>query len=159
MQQLISQFSIFNSKEFVFLVIFAILILNIFYFLWSYFSTKSLLKNSIKAFATVSQVQEMEGPNGQYQQLTLIFRDQGGVEFAPIFENMFTPRQKGQNVEIFYVKNDPSNVVINDWRSLRMRTFISFLGIVVTSLIGYFMLRNGYLEVPAYFQELLKRFL
>ena len=154
MYDLIEKFSIFTGEEFTFLGICLIFFFNTIYFFSNYFGTKSITKNSTKASATVSQVKDMQGPNGQYQELTLIFQDEGGVEFAPIFNNMFKPRTKGQRVEILYNKVDPAAVIINDWRSLHMKTFISFLGLIATVFVGRYMLEQGLMHVPAFLIQL-----
>jgi hypothetical protein len=148
MKELIEKFSVFGSQEFLFLGIVAVIFFDLLYFLFGFFRTRSLKKNSVKTSATISEVKEVDGVNGKYQELTLIFKDEAGIEFAPIFENMFKPRQRGERVDIYYVKSDPSNVVLDDWRSLHMKNFISFFALVSTVMIGYFLLQQGLMRIP-----------
>lgn len=150
MQELIAKFSIFTKEEFVFLGVFLILFLDLFYFLFHFLRTRSLIKNSEKTVAQITEVSVLESSRGKYQQLTLIFKDFSGIEFAPIIENFFKPRQRGERVEVFYHKNDPSNVIINDWRSLHMVKYISFFALVLTVFIGKFLLENGLAKVPQF---------
>jgi hypothetical protein len=155
MQELIAKFSVFTQEEFVFLGVCVILFLDLIYFLFHFFKTRSLIKNSEKTVAQVTQVDVLEGPKGQYQQVTLIFKDYSGIEFAPVVENFFKPRQRGERVEIFYRKSDPADVVINDWRSLHMIKFISFFAFVSTAFVGVFLWQSGLLEVPQFILNLL----
>lgn len=150
MNQIIEKFSVFTSKEFLFLGLATILFLDFLYFLWNFFSTRSFIKKSSKASAVVAEARMVNDGQKQFQELTLIFRDDNRMEFAPIIENRFKFRQKGERVEVYYVKNDPANVRINDWRAMHVQTFISFFAMVMTIAVGYYLLGHGILTIPKF---------
>lgn len=148
MQEIINKFSIFSQQEFVFLGLCAVIFLDLVYFLANYLTIRSFIKSSEKTMAQVSAVNVVEGERGAYQELTLVFKDTYGVEFAPVFINMFKPRQRGERVEVYYKKNDPANVIINEWRVLHMKSFVSFFALIAAVVVGYFMLLQGLVVIP-----------
>jgi len=148
MQEIINKFSIFSQQEFVFLGLCAIMFLDFVYFLANFLTIHSFIKSSEKTMAQVSAVNVFNTEKGSYQELTLVFKDTYGMEFAPVFVNMFTPRQRGDRVEIYYKKNDPANVIINEWRVLHMKSFVSFSAFVMSAVVGYLMLQQGLMVIP-----------
>jgi hypothetical protein len=147
MNEIIAKFSAFNSQEFIFLVLATILFFDVIYFLWNFLGTRSFIKNSAKASAVIVEAKAVQGEKDTYQELTLIFKDDSGMEFSPMIENRFKFRYRGERVEVFYSKKDPSNVVIDDWRALHMKSFVSFFAAVTTVGIGYYMLLNGLMKI------------
>jgi len=148
MQEIINKFSIFSQQEFVFLSLSAIMFLDFVYFLANFLTIRSFIKSSEKTVAQVSGVNVINNEKGSYQELTLVFKDSYGLEFAPVFINMFKPRQRGERVEIYYKKNDPANVIINEWRVLHLKSFVSFAALIVSVIAGYYMLQQGLMIIP-----------
>lgn len=148
MQEIINKFSIFSQQEFVFLGLFAIMFLDLVYFLTHFLTIRSFIKSSEKSMAQVSAVNNVENEKGGYQELTLVFKDSYGLEFAPVFVNMYTPRQRGDRVEVYYKKNDPANLIINEWRVLHLKSFVSFAALIISAAVGYYMLQQGLMVIP-----------
>ena len=150
MNEIIAKFSAYNSQEFTFLILCAIFFIDVLYFLWNFLGTKSFIKHSSKASAVIVEAKAVEGEKSTYQELTLIFKDDSGMEFSPTIENRFKFRQRGERVEVFYSKSDPSNVRINDWRALHMKSLISFFAAVTTAGIGHYMLLQGLIKIVVF---------
>jgi hypothetical protein len=147
MNQIIQKFSVFTSQEFVFLVLALILFLDVLYFLWNFLGTKFFIKKSSKASAVVAEAKMVGEGDEQYQELTLIYRDESGMEFAPVVVNNFKPRARGQRVEVYYKKNDPADVRIKDWRAMWMKSLVSFVAAIVTLWVGNYLMGKGILVV------------
>ena len=150
MNELIAKFSVFTQQEFLFLGLAAILFFDSLYFLWNFFGTRSFIKKSSKASAIIAEVREIDDGKNKYQELTLIFKDSSGMEFAPVIDNKFKPRQRGERVDIYYMNNDPSNVVIAEWRALYMKSLVSFMSALMTIVIGYYLMGLGVLVIPKF---------
>lgn len=151
MQEIIAKLSVFSSEEFLFLGLFVMALLDLIFFLWSFFRERFFVKNSSQASAVVVEVREVVEEKKHYQELTLLFKDYKGVEFAPVVENHMKPRQKGERVNILYANNDPSNARINAKIALYLHTMMSFFVLLGITVIGIFMWKNGVVKVPANF--------
>jgi len=150
MQEIIAKFSVFTTEEFIFFALALIFFIDLLYFLWAFFKVRSFVRNSYKTSAVVSEVRLVNGEQMKYEELTLVFKDISGIEFAPVVENRFKPRAKGERVDILYVKNDPANVMINEWRALYLKPLALFIGLVVTVFLGKYMLEHHLMVIPKF---------
>lgn len=147
MSQIIALFSNINNKQFIFLAILLLLVVDVIYFLWHFLREKFFTKKGIKTTAQVVQAVIIEDENSSYQEITLIYRDETGLEYSTVFENKFKPFHVGEMVGIFYNKKNPSDIMINNWRTLYFNLIVSFLiGCALIFTMRYVLL-NGIAEV------------
>ncbi len=87
--------------------------------LYFFITTKSFIKNSLKTKAKVVDVEQVKSGKDLRLKLLVVFKDQLNQEVsAKINGTGLKSCNKGDEVEILYLKNDPQKAKINDFSAI-----------------------------------------